>query len=70
MNEEDRGRRIAMASGGRQWGRMLESLCLIASRHAALDGDGEEDGAQLLVPLDGDGYDQDIGSTVRLSFRW
>jgi hypothetical protein len=64
MNEEDRGRRIATASGGRQWGRMLEFFHLRASRHAALDGDGEEDGAQLLVPLDGDGDDHDIGSTV------
>jgi hypothetical protein len=67
--EEDRGWRIATASGDRQWGRRLEFLRLGASRHAALDGDGEEYGAQLLVPLDGDGDDHDIGSMVRWR-RW
>jgi hypothetical protein len=49
MKEEDRGRRIATASGGRQWGRRLEFFCHRAPRHAVLDRDGEEDGAQLLV---------------------
>jgi hypothetical protein len=67
MKEEDRGWRIATASGGRQWGRRLEFLRLRASRHAALDGDGEEDGAELLVLLSGRGSDRDGGSTVR---RW
>jgi hypothetical protein len=49
MKEEDRGQRIATASGGRLQGRRLEFLCFRASRHVSLRDDLPDGGAVLLA---------------------